>query len=155
MRTIEQLTSRFPRTGRVVWIGVRPYRHAPMEALETVRILPGGLEGDHRRKPGPRAVTLIQSEHLEVIAALAGLDRVGPALLRRNIVVSGINLAALRGRRFSIGTAILEATGPCAPCSRMETALGEGGYNAMRGHGGITASVVEPGLVRLGDLVAA
>ena len=78
-----------------------------------------------------------------------------PALLRRNIVVAGLNLLALKGRRFRIGGALLEGSGPCEPCSRMEEALGPGGYNAMRGHGGITARVVEGGLIRVGDAVAA
>jgi MOSC domain-containing protein YiiM len=114
-----------------------------------------GLEGDHRKKPGKRAVTLIQAEHLPVVASLAGLEAVDPALLRRNIAVSGINLIALRNRRFRIGGAVLQGTGLCAPCSRMETALGAGGYNAMRGHGGITAEVVEAGLVVAGDPVSA
>ena len=59
----------------------------------------------------------------------------------------------LREAIFRIGTAVLRGTGPCAPCSRMEEALGPGGFNAVRGHGGITAEVVRPGRVALGDSV--
>ena len=52
--------------------------------------------------------------------------RVAPALLRRNVVVSGIPLVALKGRRFRIGEVVLEGTDDCDPCSRMEAALGAG-----------------------------
>jgi MOSC domain-containing protein YiiM len=114
---------------------------------------PAGLVGDRRTRPGLRAVTLIQAEHLAAIAALSGHDTVDPAILRRNVVVAELNLLALRGATFRLGTALLRGTGPCAPCSRMEAALGPGGYNAMRGHGGLTAEVIEPGRVALGDSV--
>lgn len=66
-------------------------------------------------------------------------------------MVAGINLAALKGRRFRLGSAVLEATGECHPCSRMEDILGPGGYNAVRGHGGLTARVLEAGTARNGD----
>jgi MOSC domain-containing protein YiiM len=155
MEIIADLIARFPRQGRVAFIGVRPERRAPVASLERVFIGKGGLAGDHRDKPGARAVTLIQAEHLPAIAALAGLDKVDPAGLRRNIAVAGISLAALRGRRFRIGGAVLKGVEVCAPCSRMEEVLGRGGYNAMRGHGGITAMVIEEGEVRIGDPVAA
>lgn len=155
MQTIEELKAHSPHRGRIEWIGLRSRRRAPVDPVEAVRVLDGGLEGDHREKPGPRAVTLMQYEHLVAIASICGTAAVDPAVLRRNIAVSGINLLALRGRQFRIGEAVLEGTGICAPCSRMEEALGKGGYNAMRGHGGITASVVMPGLVKLGDLVEA
>ena len=153
--TLEDLLARFPREGRVDWIGVRPARRADLIELGDVAIVERGLVGDHRARPGKRAVTLIQAEHLPAIAAMAGKTDMDPGLLRRNIVVSGINLLALRKRRFRLGTAILEGTGPCAPCSRMEEALGPGGYNAVRGHGGITARVVEPGRAATGDAVVA
>jgi MOSC domain-containing protein YiiM len=65
--------------------------------------------------------------------------------------VKGINLLSLKEKQFRIGDAVLEYSGECHPCSRMEENLGPGGYNAMRGHGGITAKVIEGGTIREGD----
>ncbi len=148
-----ELMKRFSGPGRVEWIGVRLERHGQMKSLQNSPIEVTGLKDDRRSTPGKRAVTLIQFEHLPVIAALSQMHEVPPELLRRNIVVSGINLLALRTTVFLLGNVVLQGSGLCAPCSRMEAALGEGGYTAMRGHGGITASVVIPGQVAVGDTV--
>lgn len=152
--TLARLAAAFPRPGRVEWLGVRPARLVPLESVAEVLATDGGLLGDHYGG-GKREVTLIQAEHLAAVASLIGMARVDPALTRRNIVVAGLNLLALKGRRFRVGAALLEHTGPCEPCSRMEEALGPGGYNAMRGHGGITARVLERGAIRVGDAVVA
>ncbi|MEE2640631.1 MAG: MOSC domain-containing protein [Planctomycetota bacterium] len=113
-----------------------------------------GLEGDHfSGLPGDnRQVTLIQAEHIGFVGTLMG-QQVDPALLRRNIVVSGLNLMALKNKKFRIGEAVLEGTKPCPPCSRMEENLGHGGYNAMRGHGGLNARVIQAGKISVGDQV--
>lgn len=142
--------------GRVMWIGQRPLRREAMVAMTVAELLPGvGMIGDHYAgRSGTRQVTLIEAEDLAAITAYLGRDRVGPEVLRRNIVVSGLNLRALKGRPFRIGGALLAWTGECHPCSRMEAVLGVGGYNAVRGHGGITARVLEGGGVRLGDAVS-
>ncbi|MFP7673067.1 MOSC domain-containing protein [Marivita sp. S0852] len=152
MIELRTLLSRHAQDGRVAWIGIRPKRHDSMVPQSDVHVLQDGLSGDHAR-PGKRAVTLIQAEHLPVIAALIGRQDIAPDILRRNILVSGLNLSALRGAILSVGTARLRITTVCAPCSRMETALGHGGYNAMRGHGGWCAEVVAPGHLSLGDPV--
>ncbi len=131
---------------------MRPARRAGLLHVESAEITASGLAGDHAR-PGNRAVTLIQAEHLPVIAALSGHDALAPETLRRNIVVSGLNLTAARHRLLRVGTALLRFSVPCAPCSRMEAALGEGGYNAMRGHGGWCCEVVEPGRLERGGTV--
>lgn len=154
MLSIAALTARFPREGRLAWIGLRPSRRAPVLAVGEAVVGGSGLEGDHA-PAGRRAVTLIQGEHLPVIGALLGRAPVAPDLLRRNLVVEGLNLAALRGRRLALGGAVVEISGPCPPCSRMEEGLGEGGYNAMRGHGGWYAEVVSPGRIALGDAARA
>ncbi len=111
-----------------------------------------GLDGD-RGRAGKRAVTLIQQEHLAAIGSFLGQGPADPDVLRRNLVVSGINLAALKGREVLVGEAVLRLTLICAPCSRMEEALGNGGYSAVRGHGGWCAEVERPGRIRLGDAV--
>ena len=125
------------------------------QATASQQPFPGGPNG---LMPGKRQVTLIQAEHLPVIAALAGLGAVTPEELRRNVVVSGLPLLALKDRRFRIGSeaggwVLLEGTGECHPCSRMEEAFGPGGYNAVRGHGGITARVLEGGPIRVGGML--
>jgi MOSC domain-containing protein YiiM len=146
-----------PRAGRVEWIGLRPLRDVPMDEVDQVIAETGaGLVGDrYTGGSGKRGVTLIQAEHLPVIAALSGHAAVAPATLRRNLVVSGLPLVALKGRRFRIGGVLLEGTDECDPCSRMEAALGPGGYNAMRGHGGLCARILEGGTIRRGDAVVA
>ena len=90
-----------------------------------------------------------------MIAKLCGRDLVTPSQLRRNLVVSGINVTALKGLQFHVGEVLLEGTGDCPPCSRMEENLGPGGFQAMRGHGGITAMVLAAGRIHIGDRVAA
>lgn len=111
-----------------------------------------GLTGDHSRASAQnnRQVTLIQWEHLGVIAALLDRD-IAPADLRRNIAIAGLNLFSLKSRRFRLGGALLETTGWCQPCARLESRLGRGAFQAVRGHGGITARVLEGGIIRLND----
>lgn len=156
MQTITDLKNSIPQTGRVEFIGIARERRGTIELQSFVMVEPGkGIIGEHHANSGKsrREVTLIQAEHLPVIASLCGRDEVLPELPRRNIVVSGINLLALKDRYFKIGTANLLGTGNCAPCSRMEELLGPGGYNAMRGHGGITSVVQVAGEIRIGDTV--
>ncbi len=126
-----------------------------MLIVSSARLKAGrGLEGDrYSRKDGNRQVTLIGAESLFAIGAFLGGPPVAPETVRRNIVVEGVNLLALKARRFRLGDAILETSGECHPCSRMEEVLGPGGYNAMRGQGGITARVLTSGDLRLGDAI--
>ncbi len=151
--TLKALIARVAQPGQVTWIGVRPMRRAALLPVEEVAVEARGLKGDHGSSD-KRAVTLMQAEHLSVIGSFLGRGPVAAAQVRRNILVSGLNLAALKGRQVRLGSAVLEITSICAPCSRMEEAFGPGGYSAMRGHGGWCARVAQPGLVRLGDAVA-
>lgn len=148
------LFDNFVQPGKIVWIGIRSQSKQPMQVLQETYANIGGLTNDRYNKgnaDSSRQVTLIQHEHLQAAASFLGKATIDPSLTRRNIVVKGINLNALKGKQFKIGDAILETTGLCFPCSRMEENLGKGGYNAMRGHGGITCKVIREGKIGLGD----
>lgn len=163
MPSLASLRTTVPQVGRLERILLRPARREhPLEVTEAEAVAGRGLAGDRRAEripsggASPRQVTLVQAEHLAVVAALLDRDDpVDPALLRRNLVVAGLPLLAARELRLRVGGVELAATGRCHPCSRMEEALGTGGYQAMRGHGGITATIVVGGVMRVGDEVTA
>lgn len=139
-----------------MWIGLRPARRESMQVVSNVLASPErGLEGDrYQGRTGDRQVTLLQAEHLTAIASCIGLAQIAPELRRRNILVKGINSLALRDKVIIIGAVELAVTGLCHPCSRMEEILGAGGYNAMRGHSGVTARVLTSGPILMGDSVS-
>lgn len=174
--TLRALSRHAPHPGQLEAIYLRPARLQTVHSVDQATALVGqGLQGDRAasRPPslaqGPgarvggrdkRQVTLIQAEHLGAIAALAHRGPVDAAELRRNLLISGLNLLACKALfkdtplLLCIGESVqLELTGPCDPCSRMETVLGPGGYHAMRGHGGMTARVLRGGVLRVGDAV--
>ncbi len=164
---LRHLVTRFAGDGVLQAIVLRPGRELPAHAVERARAIPGrGLDGDRSalraRRPGgsKREVTLLQAEHLPLIAAWLRRDAIDPLLLRRNLIVAGLNLLSARSPWrdtpvvLHIGEAVvLEITGPCDPCSKMERDLGPGAYNVLRGHGGVTARVLVEGMITVGDRV--
>lgn len=153
-----KLLATLPQCGVLEQILLRPARDQPMQQVDEAIVQLGeGLLGDRfsGRPDSKRQITLFQSEHLAVLASLLHRESLDPALLRRNLLVRGISLHALSGRRFRIGEVVLEGAGQCHPCSRMEAVLGPGGFNAMRGIGGLCVRIVVGGTIRVGDMVQA
>jgi MOSC domain-containing protein YiiM len=137
-----------PNTGVVQAITVRPSKKAPVQAVEQWDVSGDADYGSIRK----RGVTLIQAEHLPVMSELLGAP-VTHAQTRRNLLVSGINLASLEGWRLQVGEVVLQITEICDPCVRMETTVAPGALAAMGGMGGWCAKVLTPGVIRTGDVV--
>ncbi len=155
-RLLDKLCQDLPE-GRLEWIGMRRERRGTVVVAESAMAVEGqGLEGDHRmtKTPGSaRQVTIISREFIEAIGRHTGHPSIDPALLRRNLVISGMNLNLLRHQRLRIGDAVLETTALCHPCSRMNEALGPGGAAAMYGYGGLCARIIQSGRMTVGDPV--
>ena len=134
---------------------------APMESLESVEALEGGLEND-RYLTGEGyyspfdvcEVTLIEAEAIEEIAKEFDID-LSDGRHRRNVVTRGVAVHDLLGATFSIGDAVLRGTRPRPPCAHVERVAGEKGVaRALKNkRGGICASVVEPGTIAVDDAI--
>ena len=139
--------------GRVEQILVYPERRGPArECREVIAVAGVGLAGDHRRNPS-RAVTLLSIEAWEEAMALMGGD-LPPRARRANLVVRGLDLGPLVGRRLRIGGAEMRVRGETVPCDRMDlqrAGLQEGLRLRMRG--GVFGPVERSGPIRLGDAV--
>ncbi len=141
--------------GKVEWIGIRPERKAPVLSQASVNVnLESGIEGDHPSSQN-RQVTIVSKEQLEEVSAALEIDIIDPTATRRNILISGIDFDSLKNARIRIGSVLVEVTGPCRPCNRMDENLGDGGRRAMEGKGGWTTRVIEPGVIRVGDEASA
>lgn len=146
-------------TGTLAGIARHARPRAAMEVLDRVRVtVETGLDGDFRGavKPGGsgrRQVTLIERGDWDAAMAALGTDYHWSAR-RANLLVDGIDLPQRPGARLRIGPVLIEITGECDPCSRMEEI--EPGLKAALTpdwRGGALARVVEGGTIAVGDAI--
>lgn len=148
--------------GTVETIFVAPEGSAPMERVEAVEAVEGGLRGDrYLRGTGYYSpydvcqVTLVESEALAEIREEFGID-LSDGRHRRNVVTSGVDVHELLDAEFRIGDATFRGTRPRPPCAHVEDIADEKGVaRALKnGRGGVCADVVDPGEIAVGDELA-
>jgi MOSC domain-containing protein YiiM len=129
-------------------IFLKPAHGQPMQRVEEAQAINGqGLQGDAAFGRKRRQVLIIDLETLDRFD-------LKPGQVRENLTLRGIRLAGLpAGTRLSIGAALLEITGDCAPCDHLES-LRAGLRREMEGNRGVLAQVVRGAQIRVNDLVA-
>ncbi len=99
-------------------------------------------------------VTLIAVEALDAAEAQHGV-RLQAGGARRNVETRGVDLQALIGRTFQIGEVVLSGNRVCEPCRYLDRVTGQPAKAALAGRGGLRATVVVGGALRVGDRVQA
>lgn len=124
----------------------------PVREVAEVECVAGrGLRGDRffDYKADYRGqVTLFSREVFADLAAALHLPEANPANLRRNLLVSGVNLADLFGRHFEIQGVQLEGVDECKPCYWMDEAIAPGAHAWLKGRGGLRCRILSDGWLR-------
>ena len=133
--------------------GKPPSGHPSLDVPE-VRLLAGrGIEGDRYcdfKDDYKGQVTFFASEVYERLCAQFGIRDKSPDIFRRNIITEGVDLNALIGTEFEVQGVRFLGTQECAPCHWMNTVFAEGAEEALKGHGGLRAKILNDGVLRVG-----
>ncbi|GAB3685472.1 MOSC domain-containing protein [Salinisphaera aquimarina] len=146
-----------------------PTRGASMVDAGAIEAIPGrGLAGDRywvgtgtfSGRPGvfagARELSMIDVAAIALCNERLALDagaQLDAADLRRNLVVAGLELPALRQRLIRVGPVTLEIVSSCPPCGYLSRLLGVDARQALRGIGGVRARIVDAGWLQVGDAI--
>ena len=151
-----------PTAGTVEALFVAPAAEAPCVSVQSAEAVAGrGLHGDRYfdgrgtfSKPGATGheITLVEAEALERLEAESGI-RLEPGDARRNVVTRGVDLNALAGRRFEVGSLELIGRRWCEPCAHLQRLTAPGTLRGLVHSGGLRADIVRGGSIACGDAI--
>jgi MOSC domain-containing protein YiiM len=136
------------KTGTIDHLFIKPGHREDMISVETMNVVKQkGIEGDASFGRSKRQILIISQEVVDAYGLM-------PGDLRENITVSQLNLSSIPAEaRLSIGNVVLEVTGDCNPCDRLEE-LRVGLMDEIHGNRGILARVIEPGEITVGQTIS-
>ncbi len=102
------------------------------------------------RKDYKGQITFFSAEVFAELSRHFGIGNKSPGVLRRNVIVSGVDLMELIGADFELQGVQFRGTAHCAPCYWMDTAFAPGAEKFLTGRGGLRARILIDGLLRLG-----
>jgi MOSC domain-containing protein YiiM len=127
----------------------------PLVEVPCIECVAGhGIRGDRfydYRDNYKGQITFFSLEVFKRLARHFGLTSKSPGALRRNVVVSGIDLNELIGEEFSVQGVRLRGTGHCKPCYWLDQAFAPGTENFLEGNGGLRAQILSDGVIAVGN----
>ena len=127
----------------------------PLVEVEQIECVAGhGIRGDRffdYKDDYKGQITFFSAEIFEALTRHFGLTNKSAGALRRNVIVSGVDLNDLIGEEFSIQGVKLRGTAHCRPCYWLDQALVRGTEEFLQGNGGLRAQIVSDGLISVGE----
>jgi MOSC domain-containing protein YiiM len=120
-------------------------------AVDEIEVTGRGLVGDRYGDAGD--ITLIASEALEGLRADTGIQ-LSHEESRRQVLTRGIDLNALVGQRFTVGSVECEGAELCEPCNHLQSLTKQGVLRGLVHRGGLRADIIRPGRIAVGDRIA-
>ena len=133
--------------------GRAPDEFPLLEAPEIECVAGHGIRGDRffdYRDDYQGQITFFSSEVFAELAREFGLANKSAGALRRNVIVSGINLNDLIGLDFEVQGMLFYGTAQCKPCYWMDTAVAPGAEKFLAGRGGLRARILTDGWISVG-----
>lgn len=124
----------------------------PIHQVDAIECVAGrGLRGDRyfdHKADYKGQVTLFSQEIFDALRRALNVPDASPAALRRNLLVSGVDLNELIGQPFELQGVRLEGTEECRPCYWMDEAIGPGANDWLKGRGGLRCRILSDGWLR-------
>ncbi len=126
----------------------------PLEEVESIEcVADHGIRGDRfydYKQDYKGQITFFAAEVFEQLRRQFPHVEKGPGVLRRNVIVEGVELNALIGVEFELGGIRFRGTAHCKPCYWLDQAFAAGAEEALAGNGGLRARILTSGWLSTG-----
>lgn len=134
----------------------QPPGEFPLEEQSEIECLAGrGIRGDRFfdfKKDYQGQVTFFAREVFDELVREFGVGAKSPGVLRRNVIVSGVDLMELIGVEFELQGMQFRGIQHCKPCDWMNVAVAPGAENyLLPGKGGLRARILSDGRLCVGE----
>jgi len=133
----------------------QPPGTSPLVEVQEVECVAGrGLRGDRYldfRENYKGQITFFSAEVFEKLCAHFATNDKSAGVLRRNLIVSGVDLLSLIGREFELQGVKFRGTQHCAPCEWMDVAFASGAEQFLRDNAGLRAQILSDGMITVGE----
>jgi len=135
--------------------GQAPGEAPTEEVVQLECVAERGIKGDRFfdfKEDYKGQITFFAQEVYEDLCRVLDTHDKSPAVFRRNVITSGVDLPAWYDAEFTVQGVRFRGTGECKPCYWMDRAFAPGAEDALQGRGGVRAAILTDGVLHRGPI---